>query len=101
MRVFAMNPKLDLSWLESRESYRGKLFALTDRTMRGGGAPLIQSGADDVASHLRGPSDPERPVETARDLVVWPRTLGCSPRSAARAPRPPAGAARSRARSSP
>lgn len=76
MRVFAMNPKLDLSWLESRESFRGKLLALSDKSLRGGGAPRIQDGADDVASNLRGPSDPERPVETARDLVVWPEDVG-------------------------
>ena len=76
VRVFAMNPKLDLAWLESRESYRGKLLALSDASLRGGGAPRIQDGADDVQSHLRGPSDPARPVETARDLVVWPEDVG-------------------------
>ena len=76
MRVFAVNPKLDLSWMESRDTYRGKLFALSDGTMRGGGAPRIQDGADDVQSHLLGPSDPDRPVETARDLVVWPEDIG-------------------------
>ena len=76
MRVFAMNPKLDLAWLESRESYRGKLLALSDKTLRGGGAPRIQDGADDVGSNLRGPSDPDRPVDTARDLVVWPEDVG-------------------------
>jgi predicted amidohydrolase len=71
-----MSPKLDLGWLESRATYRGKLMALSDRSLRGGGAPLIQRDAGDVAGNLRGPSDPERPVETARDLVVWPEDLG-------------------------
>ena len=76
VRVFAMNPKLDVSWLESRETFRGKLFALSDERLRGGGAPPIQAGADDVASNLRGPDDPDSPVETARDLVVWPEDVG-------------------------
>jgi predicted amidohydrolase len=76
VRVFAMNPKLDLAWLESRDGYRAKLLALSDKSLRGGGAPRIQDGADDVASHRLGPTDPDRPVETARDLVVWPEDLG-------------------------
>ena len=76
VRVFAMNPKLDLAWLESRETFRGKLLALSERSLRGDGAPRIQDGADDVASNLRGPSDPARPVQTARDLVVWPEDVG-------------------------
>ena len=76
MRVFAMNPKLDLAWLESRETFRGKLLALSDKSLRGNGAPRIQDGADDVASNLRGPTDPGRPVETARDLVAWPEDVG-------------------------
>jgi len=32
--------------------------------------------ADDVASHLRGPADPRRPVSTASDLVTWPEDIG-------------------------
>lgn len=76
VRVFGMGPKLNISWLESRETYRAKLFALMDERLRGAGAPPIQQGADDAASHLLGPSDPERPVETARDLVLWPESIG-------------------------
>ena len=76
VRVFAMNPKLDLAWMESRDTYRAKMFALSERGLRGAGAARIQDGADDVASHLRGPDDPARPVETARDLVVWPEDMG-------------------------
>ena len=75
VRVFAPNPKLDVAWMESRDSYRGKLLALSDRTLRAG-APRIQDGADDIQSNLRGPDDPARPVETARDLVVWPEDVG-------------------------
>src|SRR5262249_10078657 len=76
VRVFAMEPKLNLSWLETRQSYRDKLFALFDRRLRGPGKPLIQRGADDAASHLLGPADRRRPAATARDLVAWPEFLG-------------------------
>ena len=67
VRVFAMQPKLDLAWMESRQTYHDKMFALTDSTLRGPGTPLVQRGADDVASHRRGPG---------RDLVVWPEDVG-------------------------
>ena len=76
MRVFAMGPKLNISWLQSRETYRAKAFALADKRLRGPGTPLIQRGADDFASHRLGASDPARPVETARDLVLWPESVG-------------------------
>ena len=61
VRVFAMQPKLDLAWMESRSSYRAKMFALADRTRRGGGAAAVQSAAGDFASQ-----------RTGRDLVAWP-----------------------------
>jgi hypothetical protein len=76
VRVFAMQPKLDLSWMESRETYRQKMFALTDASLRGPAAPAIQTGAADVASHRLGPADRQRIVETARDLIVWPEDMG-------------------------
>src|SRR3954468_411225 len=67
VRVFAMQPKLDLSWMESRGTYHAKMLALTDASMRGPGTPLVQRGADDVASHRLGPG---------RDLVAWPEDVG-------------------------
>src|SRR4051812_13366700 len=67
VRVFAMQPKLDLAWMESRQSYHDKMFALADKRLRGPGTPLIQRGADDVASHLRA---------DGRNLVVWPEDTG-------------------------
>jgi predicted amidohydrolase len=78
VRVFAVQPKLDVGrWLDSREHFRAKFFALFDRGLRGmPGTPLVQRGAGDVASHLLGPSDPSRPVETARDLVALPEDAG-------------------------
>ncbi|MEX2195549.1 MAG: sialidase family protein [Thermoleophilaceae bacterium] len=61
VRVFAMQPRLGIGWLESRESYREKLFGLMER---------------EAEPHLRGPDDPARPPETARDLVLWPESVG-------------------------
>lgn len=66
-RVFAMQPKLSLAWMDSRRHFHDKLFALADKSMRGPAAPLIQDGADDVASHLRA---------DGRNLVVWPEDMG-------------------------
>src|SRR3954466_7445212 len=67
VRVFAMQPKLDLAWMESRQTYHDKMFALADAQLRGPDKPLVQRGAADVASHLLGPG---------RDLVVWPEDIG-------------------------
>ena len=76
VRVFAVQPKLDLAWMQSRATYHDKMFALADRRLRGPSAPLMQHGAADFASHLLGPADPRRPVSTARDLVAWPEDIG-------------------------
>jgi hypothetical protein len=51
-RVFAMQPKLDVAWMQSRATYHDKLFALAD---------------GQVAPNLR--SD-------GRNLVTWPEDLG-------------------------
>ncbi len=76
VRVFAVSPKFDLSWVETRQDFRGKLLALVDRRARGAGAPVVQAGADDVVRHLLGPANRRRPVRTARDLVAFPEDLG-------------------------
>src|SRR3954447_10205832 len=67
VRVFAVQPRLDLAWMQSRATYHDKMLALTDASMRGPGTPLVQRGADDVASHLHG---------SKRNLVVWPEDIG-------------------------
>src|SRR4051812_31517157 len=67
VRVFAVQPKLDLAWMQSRESYRDKMFALADTGLRGADKPLIQRGADDVVSHL---------LPSGRNLVAWPEDIG-------------------------
>lgn len=76
VRVFAVQPKLDVAWMETRQTYHDKMFALADKRLRAPGAPAVQNGADDFASSLTGPGDPSRPVRTARDLVVWPEDIG-------------------------
>ena len=63
--MFAMGAKLNLRWLESRQTYRDYIFALADRSERGPGKPVIVEGADDMASH-----------RTGSDLVVWPESIG-------------------------
>src|SRR5207237_8274422 len=75
VRAFAVGPKFSLTWTDSTAHFHAKLIALVDRRRRAG-APAVQRGADDVASHLRGPDDRRRPVATARDLVVLPEDLG-------------------------
>jgi hypothetical protein len=65
VRVFAMGAKLNVRWLETRQTYRDYLFALADKDERGPGKPVIVHGADDMASH-----------RTGSDLVVWPESVG-------------------------
>ena len=63
--MFAMGAKLNMRWLESRETYRDYVFALADKAERGPAKPVIAEGADDMASH-----------RTGSDLVVWPESIG-------------------------
>jgi hypothetical protein len=65
LRVFAMGAKLNMRWLESRQTYRDYIFALADKKERGPGKPIVVEGADDMASH-----------RTGSDLVVWPESIG-------------------------
>jgi hypothetical protein len=76
VRVFAVGPKLDLAWIDTRAHFHDKLFAVADRSLRTPAAPLVQQHADDVASHLLGPTDRTRAAQTARDLVALPDQLG-------------------------
>ncbi|MEA2225987.1 MAG: hypothetical protein QOE67_1269, partial [Solirubrobacteraceae bacterium] len=73
VRVFAVGPKFNLTWVDTRQHFHDHLVGLTDRSRRGSD---VQAQADDVASHLLGPADPARPVETARDLVTLPEDVG-------------------------
>ena len=85
VRVFAMGAKLNIRWLENRQTYRDYLFALADKTQRGDGKPVILDGADDMASHRSG-----------NDLVVWPESVGLF--AALTGERVPRRAARTRSR---
>lgn len=79
VRVFAVGPKIEPAWLVSKAAYRSKLLALTDARERAAAAAsgiTVQEGADDVASHLFGPTDAQRPARTARDLVTLPEDIG-------------------------
>ena len=67
VRVFAMGPKLSLDWIDSRQHFHDKLLALFDRSLRAPSAPVIQQGADDVASHLR---------PDGANLVTLPEDVG-------------------------
>jgi predicted amidohydrolase len=74
--MFAVGPKFDFSWMQTRETYRAHLLALVDRSQRGQVDATIQQGAADVASQQLGPTDKQRAVETARDLITLPEDLG-------------------------
>ncbi len=76
VRLFAVGPKFELSWVDTRAHFHDKLIALVDATKRGAGAPAIQDGADDMASHRLGPADPAQASATARDLVTLPEDIG-------------------------
>ena len=67
VRVFAVGPRLSLSWLDTRAHFHDKLFALMDARQRVAGAPTVARGARDVASHLRGDGN---------NLVALPEDLG-------------------------
>ncbi len=75
VRVFTVSPKFGLDWVDTREHFHDKLFALADEQRRGPASP-IQEGLGDVRSRLLGPEDPRRPAATARDLVTLPEDLG-------------------------
>jgi predicted amidohydrolase len=75
VRVFTVSPKFGLEWVDTREDFRAKLFALADAGRRAPGVP-VQEGLPDVRSRLLGPEDPARAAETARDLVTLPEDLG-------------------------
>jgi len=79
VRVFAVGPKIEPAWIASKAAFRAKLLGLTDTERRAAAKTagvVVQEGADDVASHLLGPADPSRPVQTARDLVTLPEDIG-------------------------
>jgi hypothetical protein len=67
VRAFAVGPKFDLAWVDTREHYRAHLLALMDARERGRVPASIQRGAADVASKQLG---------GGRDLIALPEDLG-------------------------
>jgi hypothetical protein len=67
VRVFAVGPRVRLDWVDTRQHFHDKLFALMDARRRTAGAPSVARGAGDVASHLR---------PDGRNLVALPEDLG-------------------------
>jgi hypothetical protein len=66
VRVFAVGPKLDLGWVDTRTHFHDHLLGLVDKAKRGAD---VQPEADDVASHLLEPA-------SERNLVTLPEDLG-------------------------
>ncbi|MCW2989995.1 MAG: hypothetical protein JWM73_589, partial [Solirubrobacterales bacterium] len=64
VRVFAVGPKFDVSWVDTRAHFHDHLVGLADASRRGAD---VQPEAGDVASHLL-PGD--------RNLVALPEDLG-------------------------
>jgi Carbon-nitrogen hydrolase len=74
VRVFAVGPRLSVSWLDTRAHFHDKLSALMDAKRRGAGAPSVVRGAGDVASHLR--KDGNNFVALPEDLGLWAAFTG-------------------------
>lgn len=71
VRIFAVGHKQRLDDVVTYADFRAKMAALMDAARPNRDA-LVQSGVDDVASHLR-PRDPNAPE---RALVVFPESTG-------------------------
>ncbi|HVN84029.1 MAG TPA: hypothetical protein VMW17_04195, partial [Candidatus Binatia bacterium] len=71
VRVFVVNPRVELRYADSYQNYHDKMAALLDA-----GSPrrseLVQSGVDDIASHL-SPRDSSAPENA---LVAFPEDVG-------------------------
>ena len=71
LRVFVVNPRVELRYAETYADYRDKMFALVDGS-HPRRAELVQPGVLDIAAHL--PSrDPSAPPDT---LIVFPEDVG-------------------------
>jgi len=71
VRVFAVNPRVELYYADSYTDYHDKMAALLDAT-HPRRAELVQSDVDDVASHIR-PRDSSAPAAV---LVALPEDVG-------------------------
>src|SRR5687767_13839477 len=71
VRIFAVGNKQRIADAVTYQTYRNKMAALMDRDFPSRGN-FVQSGVDDVASHLR-PADPGAP---ATAMAVFPEDVG-------------------------
>ncbi|MEO8604996.1 MAG: hypothetical protein ABI629_20680 [bacterium] len=70
LRVFVVNPRVELRYADSYANYRDKMFALVDG-LHPRRAELVQPGVLDIAAQLR-PRDPQAPPA----LIVFPEDVG-------------------------
>ena len=71
VRIFAVGHELRLDDAATHQAFHDRMAALMDAAFPGRAA-LVQSGVDDVASHLR-PADPAAPADV---LVLFPEDTG-------------------------
>jgi hypothetical protein len=71
VRVFVVNPRVELRYAATYADYRDKMFALVDAS-HPRRAELVQPDALDIAAHLR-PRDPAAPENA---LIVFPEDVG-------------------------
>jgi len=71
VRVFVVNPRVELRSADTYADFRDKMFALVDAS-HPRRAELVQAGVQDIAAHLR-PRDPNAPADA---LIVFPEDVG-------------------------
>jgi hypothetical protein len=71
VRVFVVNPRVELRYADTYANYRDKMFALVDG-QHPRRAELVQADVLDIAAQLR-PRDPNAPVDA---LIVFPEDVG-------------------------
>jgi hypothetical protein len=71
VRVFVVNPRVELGYADTYANYRDKMFALVDG-QHPRRAEMVQPGLPDIAAQLR-PRDPSAPADA---LIVFPEDVG-------------------------
>ncbi|MDX2168355.1 MAG: hypothetical protein SF182_14875 [Deltaproteobacteria bacterium] len=71
VRVFVVNPRVELRYADTYANYRDKMFALVDG-QHPRRAELVQPDTLDIAAHLR-PRDPDAPADA---LILFPEDVG-------------------------
>jgi hypothetical protein len=71
VRVFVVNPRVELRYADTYADFRDKMFALVDAS-HPRRAELVQPGVLDIAAHLR-PRDPGAPADA---LILFPEDVG-------------------------